>query len=366
MLLKKAALAPATAWPKHRLELAQLVSFKKSTSCLKFGWVFKFAMNWIGDWNSPSCWRLVTYWVILYFQTWWSCHAHYHCPSATLSTETIDVFTWNKRTLSSVRWVMRRQGVASSDGSFCSCMAALEWMRQRWSMNEALLRKERPQKRTQQIRRTTTIIAWKSQGYASDMVNKLQYLMHIRHTTKFKDRTASPLICSTTLRRSRSCRYHHRHMNLRRNKMKQACLEWYKHPKNHKDEYLSSTYSLLTIQMGVHASIFHRKCAHQVDQSHDTQLQLHLGRHGDQQHHQWEPNGSHHQIQIDSDVFTSTWKSTGDRFQLSYLCHQTWIPSGVFVVGPSALMVTFPWPLQSSTQLLPGQAPVFGTWKRCQ
>ena len=126
-----------------------------------------------------------------------------------------------------------------------------------------------------------------------------------------------PLKCSTTLRRSRSCRYHHRHMNLRRNKMKQACLEWYKHPKNHKDEYLSSTYSLLTIQMGVHASIFHRKCAHRVDQSHDTQLQLHLGRHGDQQHHQWEPNCSHHQIQIDSDVFRSTWKSTGDRFQLS-------------------------------------------------
>lgn len=107
--------------------------------------------------------------------------------------------------------------------------------RQRWSMNEALLRKERPQKRTQQIRRTTTIIAWKSQGYASDMVNKLQYLMHIWHTTKFKDRTANPLKCSKTLCCSRSRRYHHRHMKLRRNKMKQACLEWYKHPKNHKD-----------------------------------------------------------------------------------------------------------------------------------
>ena len=100
----------------------------------------------------------------------------------------------------------------------------------------------------------------------------------------------------------------------------------------------------------------HRYSAEKVHtefyQSHDTQLQLHLGRHGDQQHHQWEPNGSHHQIQIDSDVFRSTWKSTGDRFQLSYLCHPTWIPSGVFVVGPSALMVTFPWPCISSCQLI--------------
>lgn len=69
-------------------------------------------------------------------------------------------------------------------------------------------------------------------------------------------------------------------------------------------------------------------------------------------------------------------------------CHQTWIPSGVFGSVASALMVTFPWPcmyrwcrtlaayhkmschgnslsslpeLQSSTQMLPGQAPVFGT-----
>ena len=236
MFLKKTALAPATAWPKHRLELAQLVSFKKSTRCLKFGWVFEFAMNWIGDWNSPSCWRLVTYCTL----------KHVIFLPCSLSRPFSKFKHWNYRCLymEQTHLVKRTLGnEAPRRGKLKRLILLLHGGvgmngRQRWSMNEALLRKERPQKRTQQIRRTTTIIAWKSQGYASDMVNKLQYLMHIRHTTKFKDRTASPLKCSTTLHCSRSCRYHHRHINLRRNKMKQACLEWYKHPKNHEDEYL--------------------------------------------------------------------------------------------------------------------------------